>query len=184
MSGPTHVAFLRAVNVGGRTARKEQLVAAAESAGATDVSTFIASGNLLFSPGGLGRSPAAMEQALESAFEDELGFASEVFVRDRKRLAALAVGNPWAPEIDVDSGTYNVGFLRSPLSNDAAAGLLALESAEDRLATSSAELHWHTAGKMSDSVLFQRPTIDKVIGVPVTLRNIRTVRRLVAKLGD
>ncbi len=36
MPTPTHVAFLRAVNVGGRTARKEQLIAAALSTGATD----------------------------------------------------------------------------------------------------------------------------------------------------
>ncbi len=182
MSGPTHVAFLRAVNVGGRTARKDQLVAAATAAGASDVSTFIASGNLLFGPGGLGRNRATQERALEAAFEAELGFGSEVFVRDRAHLAALADGNPWSGEVDVDSGTYNVGFLRSPLDEEAATALMALATAEDHLATSGEELHWHTVGKMSESVLFDRPTINQVIGVPVTMRNIRTVRRLVAKL--
>ena len=52
------VALLRAVNVGGRTASKAQLTAALEGAGLTGVSTFLASGNVLFDlppapPGGL-----------------------------------------------------------------------------------------------------------------------------------
>ena len=42
------VALLRAVNVGGRTATKAQLTGALEGAGLTGVSTFLASGNVLF----------------------------------------------------------------------------------------------------------------------------------------
>ncbi|UDY35722.1 DUF1697 domain-containing protein [Dermatobacter hominis] len=185
MGSPTHVGFLRAVNVGGRTARKEQLVAAAEAAGADDVSTFIASGNLLFAPGTLPVRRPQLETALERALEDELGFTTEVFVRGRRQLAALADCDPWDGAVDLDAGTWNVGFLRAALPAADAARLVSLSSADDHLATSGSELHWHTAGKMSDSVLFQRPKdMGRAIGdVPVTMRNIRTVRRLVDKLG-
>jgi len=62
--------------------------------------------------------------------------------------------------------------------------LVALSSDVDRLASSGCEVHWHTAGKMSDSPLFTRPTLDRVIGAPMTMRNIRTIRRLVDKLTD
>ena len=182
MAGPTHVAFLRAVNVGGRTARKEQLLAAAEAAGAVDVGTFIASGNLLLAAGTLPDDRRSIESALEAALLHELGFPTEVFVRTRTELAALAAGDPFHGAVEVESGTYNVGFLREPLDADVAAALRGLSSDEDSLATTGRELHWHTIGKMSESVLFQRPTIDKVVGVPVTMRNIRTVRRLAERL--
>lgn len=184
MSGPTSVAFLRAVNVGGRTARKEQLVAAAVAAGATDASTFIASGNLLLRPGDPAARRADVEATLEHALAVELGFGTEAFIRGRQELADLAAGDPFDAAVDLDAGTYNVGFLRDPLSPATARDLLALGTDVDHLAVTGTELHWHTAGKMSESVLFQRPTIDRVIGVPVTMRNIRTVRRLVDKLVD
>lgn len=185
MGGPSHVAFLRAVNVGGRTARKEQLIAAAQRAGAEEVSTVIASGNLLFSPGDLSGRRAPIEAALEAALADELGFSTEVFVRDRRSLTKLADGDPFDGAVDLDSGTWNVGFLRRPLGTADAERLLALTNSEDHLATAGSELHWHTVGKMSDSVLFQRPAdmASAIGGAVVTMRNIRTVRRLVDKLG-
>jgi len=184
MPTPTHVAFLRAVNVGGRTAHKEQLVAAALSTGATDASTFIASGNLLFRPCESPSTPSEVETALEAALARELGFDTEVFVRSHPQLASIAEGDPFDRTVDLDSGTYNVGFLRCPPSVEVVARLVALSSDVDRLTSSEREVHWHTAGTMSDSPLFTRPTMDRVIGAPMTMRNIRTIRRLVDKLTD
>jgi uncharacterized protein (DUF1697 family) len=176
------VAFVRAVNVGGRTATKERLVAAAEAAGATHVSTFIASGNILFAPEGTSSRRSTLEGALETVLEAELGFHSEVFVRTRRQLAALGAGDPWHGAVDLESGTYNVGFLRAPLSATARQAVLALATPDDRLAVTGSELHWHTSGKMSESALFDRPLLDR--STPMTMRNIRTVRRLVARLND
>lgn len=182
MAEQTHVAFLRAVNVGGRTARKEQLVAAALAAGATEASTFIASGNLLFSPGDLQGSTTNVEATLEDALAIELGFSTEVFVRSLAELERLGTGNPFDGAVDLDSGTYSVGFLRGPLPPDVTEAFLALATETDHLAVAEREVHWHTVGKMTESPLFTRPTLEKVLGVPVTKRNIRTVRRLVVKL--
>ncbi len=185
VTGPSRVAFLRAVNVGGRTARKDQLVAAATAAGADDVSTFIASGNLLFAPGELPGRRAQQEAALERALADELGFGTEVFVRDRRSLAKLADADPFDGAVDLESGTWNVGFLRRPLPAADAERLVALTTDDDHLAAAGSELHWHTVGNMSDSVLFKRPADmqSAIGGAVVTMRNIRTVRRLVDKLG-
>lgn len=179
-AGPTHVAFVRAVNVGGRTATKDRLVAAAESTGATHVSTFIASGNILFAPRDAAGCRAALEAALETALEAELGFRSEVFVRTRRQLVTLGTGDPWDGAVELDTGTYNVGFLRAPLSATARRAVLALATDDDRLAVIGSELHWYTPGKMSESALFDRPLLGRA--TPVTMRNIRTVRRLVARL--
>jgi uncharacterized protein (DUF1697 family) len=181
--GATHVAFLRAVNVGGRTARKEQLVAAATTAGATAVGTFIASGNLLFSPGSLPSRRSTLEAALEDELRRELGFASDVFVRTRAQLTALAAGDPWDGAVDLATGTYQVGFLHRSLTTAQRGALLELGSDVDHLAASGSELHWHTAGRISESVLFEKPLVQRAIGVPHTWRNVTTVRRLVDKLA-
>lgn len=180
-TGPTHVAFLRAVNVGGRTATKERLIAATEAAGATDVSTFLASGNVLFSPGELPRRRSALESALERALEAELGFRAEVFVRARRQLVALGSGDPWDGAVDLESGTYNVAFLHRALPDSEQRAVAAASTPRDHLAAVGSELHWHTAGKMSESELFDRPLLDRPVAM--TMRNIRTVRRLVARLG-
>ncbi len=178
--GPTHVAFLRAVNVGGRTATKDRLIAAAEASGAAEVSTFLASGNVLFAPGDLPRRRAALESALDAALEAELGFRAEAFVRTRRQLAVLGSGDPWDGRVDLDSGTYNVAFLHRALPPGEQREVLAASTPRDHLAAVGTELHWHTAGKMSESELFDRPLLARPVAV--TMRNIRTVRRLVARL--
>lgn len=179
-AGPTHVAFVRAVNVGGRTATKERLIAAAEATGATHVSTFIASGNILFAPGGTSSRRATVEAALADALETELGFHSEVFVRTRRQLAALGAGDPWDGAVDLDSGTYNVAFLHRALPVGEQRAVAAASTPRDHLVVVGTELHWHTAGKMSESELFDRPLLER--SVAMTMRNIRTVTRLVARL--
>jgi uncharacterized protein (DUF1697 family) len=174
------VAFLRAVNVGRRTATKERLVAATEAAGATGVSTFLASGNVLFSPGTLPTRRTALESALERALEAELGFRSEVFVRTRRQLVALGTGDPWDGAVDLGSGTYNVAFLHRALPAGEQHAVAAASTPLDHLAVVGSELHWHTAGKMSESPLFDRPLLDRKVAM--TMRNIRTVRRLADRL--
>ena len=47
---PRHVAFLRAINVGGHVVTMDKLRALFTALGLKDVETFIASGNVLFAP--------------------------------------------------------------------------------------------------------------------------------------
>ena len=46
---PRYIAFLRAVNVGGRIVKMDELREHFAAAGFSDVETFIASGNVIFS---------------------------------------------------------------------------------------------------------------------------------------
>lgn len=70
---PTYVAFLRAVNLGpARKFPNQALRAAVESTGATDVVTYINSGNVRLTTAM--RSPARIEETLERAFLADRGF--------------------------------------------------------------------------------------------------------------
>ncbi len=57
-----YVAFLRAVNVGGRLVKMDVLRGIFEKLGLTEVSTFIASGNVIFESDG---APDDLEAAIE-----------------------------------------------------------------------------------------------------------------------
>ena len=81
---PSESCSLRAVNVGGATLPMARLKAIATDLGATDVSTYIASGNLLCTPPG---KPADFDRALEQAIEAEFGFFREAISRTPGRAA-------------------------------------------------------------------------------------------------
>lgn len=95
---PSHVALLRGINVGGRNrvamADLRQLLT---SLGHTDVSTYIQSGNVVFTAAGV-RATAALAAELERAIADRLGVAPRVVVRTRKELAAVVRDNPYPDE--------------------------------------------------------------------------------------
>ena len=70
---PTYIAFLRAINLGAkRKFPQAAIVAAAESAGFTDVETYINTGNVRVTTSL--RSRAKVEAVLEKAFAAEAGF--------------------------------------------------------------------------------------------------------------
>jgi uncharacterized protein (DUF1697 family) len=87
------VALLRAVNVGG-TGKiiMAELKALGEELGFTQVQTYIASGNLIFS------SPldeAQLRVAIESALERRYGKPIGVLLRSAADLAGVVARNPW-----------------------------------------------------------------------------------------
>jgi uncharacterized protein (DUF1697 family) len=83
----TYVAFLRAINVGGRFAKMADLRAGLIHKGFDDVESYIQSGNLRVSSG-LG-SAAKAEAALETALEELCGFTVRAIVRTPAQLAEL-----------------------------------------------------------------------------------------------
>lgn len=97
---PSHVALLRGINVGGRNrlamADLRQLLT---SLGHTGVSTYIQSGNVVFTAAGVGAT-AELAAELERAIADRLGVAPRVVVRTREELAAVVRDNPYPDEPD------------------------------------------------------------------------------------
>ncbi|HEX7528041.1 MAG TPA: DUF1697 domain-containing protein, partial [Thermoanaerobaculia bacterium] len=84
---PRLVAFLRALNVGGRVVKMGALKRDFETMGFTDVETFIASGNVVFSSKGA----RGLEAKIANALEQELGYAVATFVRTVAEVADAAV---------------------------------------------------------------------------------------------
>jgi uncharacterized protein (DUF1697 family) len=106
-----HVAFLRGVNLGKRTVRSADLVAAAAAMGLGAPRTLIASGNLLFDAApapGLGKH---LETGLEKAF----GFPIGVVLRTHEQLQAMIASAPFGDLVETEAHKLYVMLLGAPL---------------------------------------------------------------------
>ena len=85
---PTYIAFLRAINVGGRFIKMVDLRAGLSAQGFGDVESQIQSGNVRFTSSL--RSAAKVEVAVEDALLDLCGFTVRTIVRTPSQLSGLA----------------------------------------------------------------------------------------------
>jgi len=106
----TYIAFLRAVNVGGRFIKMVDLRTGLSDAGFGDVESHIQSGNLRFTSSL--RSAAKVERAVEAALDELCGFTVRTIVRTPAQLSALAsYGTGLPAPLDGEVRRY-VAFLK------------------------------------------------------------------------
>jgi len=176
---PHYIAFLRAINVGGHNVKMAQLRTLFEQLGFSNVETFIASGNVIFD------SPAMnvqqIEQQIERHLQAALGYAVATFIRSAAELAAVAAYQPFTPaELAAEGNSLYVAFLQAALPGAAAQKLLACRTEVDDFHIYEREAYWLCRIRSSDS-MFSGALLEKTLGMPATLRNITTVRKLAAK---
>ncbi|MEP7017504.1 MAG: DUF1697 domain-containing protein [Actinomycetota bacterium] len=107
---PAYVAFLRAINVGGRFIKMADLRAGLSHQGFGDVESHIQSGNLRFTSSL--RSAAKVELAVEAALEDLCGFTVRTIVRTPSKLGQLtSYGEGLKAPMEGDGRRY-VTFLK------------------------------------------------------------------------
>ena len=177
---PRYVALLRAINVGGHVVRMEQLRAVFSELGFTDVDTFIASGNVLFTT--RERDVQALERRAESGLKQALGYDVTTFIRTPEQLGAIAAHRPFADEPAPGQGTVYIISLKAPLAAAARRQLMALSTPDDEFACSGAEVYWCRRGKLLDSTV-SGPQLGKTLGALTTMRNRNTIVRLVDRLA-
>lgn len=173
----TYVAFLRGINVGGHTVTNDRLRELFEALAMDRVSTFLASGNVIFQTDEEGGS--ALEKRIEAGLRESLGYPVPTFARDARQVASLANHAPFpvAPE----GGKLHIGLLRETLDRSTRAEVAALAADTDRVAFNGRELYWHVAGRYMDSAL-SGPAVGKVLGAAWTLRTATTLQRIANKL--
>ncbi|HVV35097.1 MAG TPA: DUF1697 domain-containing protein [Acidimicrobiales bacterium] len=167
------IAFLRGINLGGHTVKKDQLIKIFESVGCEDVTTFIASGNVVFDA-----KSKPPESAAEDAFEQAMGYAAPTFIRTTAQLKKIVDRRPFDGRGPETGGTLHIGFLKQK----AAASLLkALETDNDELHVDGTTVYWHThTPRMSDSTI-NPAKIEKALGQQSTFRSIKTINNILEK---
>jgi uncharacterized protein (DUF1697 family) len=176
MGATQYVAFLRAVNVGGRIVKMTELKKIFESAGVEDVSTFIASGNVIFSSA---KPAARLEPQIESSLQKALGYGVTTMVRTVAEVAAVGEYQAFPPRVVADASLY-VGFMQMKPSPAAEKKTLSLQTDIDELRVRGREIYWLARKNIAESTI-SMAKMEKALQTPVTFRNINTIRRLAAK---
>ena len=146
-----------------------------------DVSTFIASGNVIFTADGGGTE--ALSQKIERHLAQRLGYEVPTFLRSPAELSAIIAFQP--PEVGGAGSSRSsdyVIFLRSPASPELRSLFESLGSETDGFRFSGSEIYWRVQGKVSESPLFGKELEKALRGLPNTMRNMTTLRRIAAKV--
>jgi uncharacterized protein (DUF1697 family) len=175
-----YVALLRGVNVGGKNpVRMDALKACLEAEGLRDVTTYIQSGNVLFSAPASGR--ARLARRIEDVVEATFGCRSSVVLRDREQLRAVVARAPDGFGREPARYRYDVVFLKEPLTAAAA-----MRSVETRPGVDEAHAG---AGVLYFSRLARKAAqsrLSRLVSTPayrsMTLRNWNTTTKLLELL--
>ncbi|HUE83720.1 MAG TPA: DUF1697 domain-containing protein [Pyrinomonadaceae bacterium] len=176
---PRYIAFLRAINVGGHTVRMDHLRRLFEALGFTNVETFIASGNVIFDS--QARSATALEGKIEAHLEAQLGYKVATFIRSPAELAAIGNYKPFdSSALESKGNTLYIAFLPDKPPNEGKKKLSSFISDVDELHVAGREVYWLCRTTFRESN-FSGAQLEKTLGMPATLRNANTVRKLAAK---
>ena len=172
-----YIAFLRAINVGGRVVKMERLRELFTEMGCTKVETFIASGNVIFES--REKNELALQERIETQLEKSLGYGVETFLRTDNELKGVAAHRAFS-EKEIGGGTVYVAFLATKPSKAAVTALTSHRGEVDEFRIDGREVYWLCRKSFSESE-FSKARLEKVLGTRATVRNSSTVRKIAAK---
>lgn len=160
-----YVAFLRAINVGGRTVKKEQLVDAFSAIDLRDVSTLKQSGNVIFMSAD---GEEDLVNRIETVLKDRLGFEIPVFLRTMDELEQIVARD--SSNVKGDGTSHLVTFFSN--APDLKIGLPATipRSSATVVALVGREAYSETHGGGEGGL--PNPFLEKTFKVKATTRNI------------
>ena len=170
----THVALLRAVNVGGFKVAMADLRETARALGWTDVATHLNSGNLLLATD---EDSATVGARLEAALADRYGRAVPVMVRTPDELGAVLERLPFRGD-SYEERQLHVAFLAGPPAASAPARIEGAEGEQAIVDGREAFLHYPNGlgrSKLTTAAL------ERTLGVAATVRGVRTVAGLLER---
>ena len=172
---PRYVALLRSVNVAGHgRLAMDELRASFEALGYTDVTTYIQTGNVLFSAAS--KSEATLASAIEQRLAEEFGDSPAVLLRSVAELRRVGASSPYA-KVGADKARHHVTFLATVPSKAALTALQLPPSGRDELVVDGKEVYVHTPDGYANTK-YTGSFLERRLGVVSTTRNWNTVTKL------
>ena len=175
---PTYVAMLRGINLGSRKrVAMADLVELFTGLGHTDVSTYLQSGNVVFTS--RRKDQTRLSGQIERQLEDHLGFPVTVVVRSGAEMAGVVERTPFLDR-EGSPASLHVTFLAGEPKGDGVARIDPAVYAPDEFAVVGREVHLHCPNGYGRSKL-DNAFWEKRLGVAATTRNWKTVTSLVER---
>ncbi len=172
----TFVALFRGINVGGHSViRMIDLSNLFEAMGFTEVSTYIQSGNVIFSA----KEPVVRKLApqIEKKFESSTGHKTKVFIFTNDILKKAAANNPFKPQLGEKDQICHLMFLSGKPGTANVNKLMTLKGEEYQFHVKGQVMYYSYSRKF----VGRRRMIDfeKVLGVTGTSRTWQVVDKLI-----
>lgn len=175
---PHRVALLGSINVGGNRLKMAELKAALERQGFEDVSTVVASGNVLFIHDG---DDEELETRIAGIVREDFGIESFAAVRSKAELQEALAESPFAGT--GEDNLVHVHFLQSQPDPQQFETLAADHPGRgpERLAPGTRALHIDFVAGVGSSKL-TGAFMARRLGSKGTARNVRSIKRIIEKL--
>jgi len=170
----TYIALFRGINVGGKNSLPMKgLIALLEGIGAKNVRTYIQSGNAVFQS--IEKSPSRLSKQLAAEIKKRYGFEPHVLLLGLEAIYKAIAKNPF-PEAETEPSSLHLGFLASIPKNPDQEKLRSLRKASERFHLVDNVFYLYAPEGVGRSKL--AASTEKVLGVPMTDRNWRTVCKI------
>lgn len=181
MSKNRHVALLRGINVGGNNLIKmAALKQSFSDMGFSDVETYIASGNVIFTAKPAQR--AKLVKTIEAGLDRAFGYASRVVVVSGDELALVVEEAPAGFGKDPKKYRYDVLFVKEPLVAREALKLVPVKEGVDVAVAGKHALYFRRlVSKATQSKLSR--IVQLSIYRDITIRNWNTTTKLLEKVN-
>jgi len=172
-----YIAILRGINVGGkRKIRMADLKELFAGMGFKEISTYIQSGNVLFSSA-KAEDTTALGDKLEQAIAKSFGFDVPVIVRTVKELQQAVANNPFYSSPDSDIERLHLTFLKTAPEATQLDVINQINHSPDQFNIIGNHAFVYCSGRYSESKL-TNAFFEKKLKVPATTRNWKTVLKL------
>ena len=169
------VALLRGVNVGGNNMiSMSSLKKSFEAIGYADVTTYINSGNIIFTT--KEKDARKLEKRIEQMLSKEYDLGSKVVVRSLPEMEQLVKSLPRSWGAD-SSWRFNVIFLRHSIDSEAILSELPANSDIEQIVYRPGALLWSAQATEMSRTNLAKLSSRKVF-VDMTVRNLNTTRKL------
>ena len=169
------IGILRGINVGGkRKILMADLKSLCEELGLKNVTTYIQSGNVIFTSETANSEKLA--QTISQQIEKEFGFDVPVIVRTEKELESSISKNPFIAK-DADIYQLHLTFLKEKPNEEDIERILTFNYEPDKFKIAEKDIFIFCAGKYHESKL-TNSFFEKQLEVGATTRNWKTVMKL------
>src|SRR5208283_5778667 len=174
-----YAALIRGINVGGNSLIKmTELQKLFELAGLTDISTYIQSGNVIFSTMEIDRGELAHQLKLKVS--DLVSSQVRVFLFTQAELKEAAANNPFDCAVKDEEQACHLMFLSSPPDPARRKALLAMEGEEYKFYITDKALYYAYPRTLAANR--RNINFEKVLGVAGTSRTWKVVDKLIELL--
>jgi uncharacterized protein (DUF1697 family) len=171
---PVYVSFLRGVNMTGHNKMKmTELSALYNDIGFNDISTFIQSGNVIFSAGDE-LTVFEISGSIENAISKRFSYNVPVMIRRVEELKRLHQANPFLTENNFDPSKNAVLFLHEKATEDQILKVRNIDFPPDKFSVAGSEIFIYCPNGFGRTKLYTN-FFEKKMGVTGTARNWNTI---------